>query len=91
MNPKTVQSLLKHKQDEINNIVELTNKIQSYKSKLSSDISNLNDVLEISEEVKRRYRELYAQISNRYTLLISLDLNIKVYFELILILIDKQC
>ena len=63
---KEAQNLLKSKQEIINKIRELCEQIAANKSRLKHEICNLKEILELAEEIKQRYRNIFIQISDRY-------------------------
>jgi hypothetical protein len=57
--------LLKSKQEIIGKIRELCDIINTNKTRLKYEISNLIDILDLAEEIKNRYRNIFVQISDR--------------------------
>lgn len=62
---KEVEQFLKQKQDEMNNIRDLTDRILTFRSKFNNDITNVKEILDITEEIKKRYKDIFVQISER--------------------------
>ncbi len=57
--------MLKSKQEIIGKIRELCDIINTNKTRLKYEISNLIDILDLAEEIKNRYRNIFVQISDR--------------------------
>ncbi len=57
--------MLKSKQDEINKIRNVSDKIVANKSNIKNDIVNLKEILDAAEDIKKRYRDIFVQISDR--------------------------
>ena len=57
--------MLKSKQEIIAKIRELCDIINTNKTRLKHEISNLIDILDLAEEIKNRYRNIFVQISDR--------------------------
>ena len=62
---KEIQTLIKSKQDEINTIRDLTDNINVNLSKLKYEIANLNEILLTADSFKKRYCDIFVQISER--------------------------
>ena len=60
-----IQSLLKSKQEEINKIRHVSDKIVANKSNIKNDIVNLKEILDAADDIKKRYRDIFVQISDR--------------------------
>ncbi|CAF0712705.1 unnamed protein product [Brachionus calyciflorus] len=64
-----IESSLRLRQNEINQIRDLTEKILTSKTNLANDISNLPEIMDVAEEIKKRYSNILSQISERQVLL----------------------
>lgn len=53
----------------MNNIRDVSDNILVNKAKFMSDISNLKEILEAANDIKKRYRDIFVQISDRQELL----------------------
>ena len=70
------------RQSEINQIRDLVEKIYASKLNFTSDISNLPDILDVAEEIKKRYSEILSQITERFVLTTKQKLKCKrMYFN----------
>ncbi len=65
MNLKEIQSQIKSRHSELNNIRDMSDNIIANKAKFKNDIANLKEILDCAEDVKRRYRDIFVQISDR--------------------------
>lgn len=74
-----IQSLLKSKQDEINRIRNVSDKIVANKSNIKNDIVNLKEILDAAEDIKKRYRDIFVQISDRQALLQDINQSFQLY------------
>ena len=52
----------------MNNIRDVSDNILVNKAKFMSDISNLKEILEAANDIKKRYRDIFVQISDRQEL-----------------------
>lgn len=59
------QEMLKSKQTEFDNIRDLYDRISSNKSVFEQDVSNLDEILEAADEIKKRNIDMFAQVTER--------------------------
>ena len=43
----------------------MSDKIVANKSNIKNDIVNLNEILDAAEDIKKRYRDIFVQITDR--------------------------
>ena len=68
---KEIQSLMKNKQDDMNSIRELSENVLSNASRYRHEIANLKEILETSEDIKRRYKDIMSQVLERFVYIIN--------------------
>lgn len=59
---------MKQKQEDVNKIRSVGEKIEANRDRIGQDISNLEEILDLCDETKERYKEIFVQISDRYTI-----------------------
>ena len=60
-----IQELINSKQSEINLIRDLSDNINASLSKTKSGFSHLTELISTAENIKKRYRSIYVQITER--------------------------
>lgn len=60
-----MESLLKQKQEDINKVRSVSDKIEMSRNRIGEEISNLSEILDSSEDVKLRNKNLFNEITNR--------------------------
>jgi hypothetical protein len=63
----------------MNNIRDVSDNIVVNKAKFMSDISNLKEILDAANDIKKRYRDIFVQISDRQDLLNEISRSFEKY------------
>ena len=56
---------MKNRQEDVSTVKEMSENILANSSRFRHEIANLKEILETSEEVKRRFKEIMNQLSER--------------------------
>jgi hypothetical protein len=63
----------------MNNIRDVSDNILVNKAKFMNDISNLKEILDAANDIKKRYRDIFVQISDRQALLNEISKSFEKY------------